>query len=102
METAEGLEAVLEGFEVLKRVVSCSSLGLESYSSDKRVSLLFPSLTVRSSGLRGELSGFGGPKFWCGTDPVKPTSGRALGSGWTVARYRDVLFARGFGAIRWW
>lgn len=61
--------------------------------------LLFPSLTVRSSGLRGSLK-FGEGIFRRGADPVKQTSGRTFGPGLTVARHLEGPFARYFEVRR--
>jgi hypothetical protein len=61
--------------------------------------LLFPSLTVRSPGLRGSLK-FGGGVFRRGADSVKQTSGRTFGPRLTVARHLEGPFARYFEVFR--
>ena len=54
--------------------------------------MLFPSLTVRSSGLCGSLK-FGGV-FRSGEEAVNQTSGRTFGPGLTVAKHLEGAFAR--------
>jgi hypothetical protein len=61
--------------------------------------LLFPSLIVRSSGLRGSLK-FGGGIFLSGAAPVNHTSGRAFIPGLTVARHLKEAFVGCFGVHR--
>ena len=54
--------------------------------------MLFPSLTVRSSGLRGSRI-FSEGIFRTGVDPVNQTSGKTFGPGLTVARHLEGAFA---------